>query len=83
MVVPGISSSRGPIRPTARETPSGVVAALDSPYTNAATPAVAVMAPGRSNRPARRVEAGSTRPASTATTSPIGTLTKNAQRQLA
>ena len=65
------------------ETPSGVVAALDSPYTSNATPAVAVIAPGRSNRPARRPVAGSTRVARAATTSPIGTLTKNTQRQLA
>jgi hypothetical protein len=35
------------------ETPSAVVAALDSPYTSNATPAVAGRAPGRSNRPAR------------------------------
>ena len=32
------------------ETPFGVVAALDSPYTSNATPAVAVTAPGRSKR---------------------------------
>jgi len=59
------------------ETPSGVVAALDSPYTSNATPAVAVTAPGRSNRPARRPVCGSTLVARTATASPIGTLTKN------
>ena len=65
------------------DTPSGVVAALDSPYTRAATPAVAVSAPGRSNRPARRPEVGSTRVARAATASPIGTFTNITQRQLA
>src|SRR5262249_29683135 len=65
------------------ETPSGVVAALDNPYTKAATPAVAVSAPGRSNRPARRPVLGSTRRARAATTSPIGTLTNITHRQLA
>src|SRR5215468_5638280 len=65
------------------DTPSGVVAALDSPYTSNATPAVAVRAPGRSNRPPRRPVSGSTRAASAATTSPIGTLTNITHRQLA
>ena len=60
-----------------------MVAALDSPYTRAATPAVAVIAPGRSNRPARRPVAGSTRLARAATASPIGTFTNITQRQLA
>jgi hypothetical protein len=60
-----------------------VVAALDSPYTSSAIPAVAVSAPGRSNRPVCRGEVGSTRVARAARTSPIGTLTKNTQRQLA
>ena len=41
------------------------------------------MAPGRSNRPRRRSDSGSTRVASSATTRPIGTFTKNTQRQLA
>ena len=51
------------------ETPSGAVAALDSPHTSNATPAVAVIAPGRSNRPARRLVPGSTRVARAATAS--------------
>ena len=59
-----------------------VVAALDSPYAGNATPAVTVIAPGRSNRPARRPVTGSTRAASAATASPIGTLTNITQRQL-
>ena len=62
-------------------TPSRVVAALDSPYTSNATPAVAVRAPGRSNRPVPRPVSGSTRAATAATASPIGTLTKNTHRQ--
>ena len=65
------------------ESPSEVVAALDSPYTSNATPVVAVRAPGRSNRPPRRPVSGSTRAASAATTSPIGTLTNSTHRQLA
>ena len=60
-----------------------MVAAFDSPYTRAATPDVAVIAPGRSNRPARRSVLGSTRVARAATTSPIGTLMNITQRQLA
>jgi hypothetical protein len=63
------------------ERPSGVVAALDSPYTRAAIPAVAVIAPGRSNRPARRPVVGSSRVARAATASPIGTLTNITHRQ--
>jgi len=60
-----------------------VVAALDSPYTKAATPPVAVIAPGRSNRPVLRPVSGSTRAARAATASPIGTLTNSTHRQLA
>ena len=39
------------------------------------------MAPGRSNRPGRRSDSASARGAISATTIPIGTLTKNTQRQ--
>ena len=42
-----------------------------------------MIAPGRSNRPRRRSDSGSTRVASSATARPIGTFTKNTQRQLA
>ncbi len=45
--------------------------------------AFAVIAPGRSNRPARRPVAGSTRVARAATASPMGTLTNITHRQLA
>ena len=64
------------------ETPLVVVAALDRPYTREPTPSVPVIAPGRSKRPVLRCDSGSTRVARAATTSPIGTLTKNTQRQL-
>jgi len=40
-----------------------------------------VIAPGRSNRPGWRFDSPSTRGASSATMIPIGTLTKNTQRQ--
>ena len=64
------------------ETPFSLVAALESPYTREAMPSVPVIAPGRSKRPVRRCDSGSTRVARAATTSPIGTLTKMTQRQL-
>ena len=64
------------------DTPLALVAALESPYTRAAIPSEPVMAPGRSKRPGRRSDSGSTRVARAATTSPIGTLTNMTQRQL-
>ena len=63
------------------ETPLGLVAALDRPYTRAASPSVPVIAPGRSNRPGCRSDSASARGASSATTMPIGTLTNSTQRQ--
>ena len=60
--------------------PSCPVAALDSPYTSSATPAVPVTAPAMSIRPGRRADSASTRGAAAATTMPIGTLTKNTHR---
>src|SRR5215469_4952541 len=62
------------------ETPFGLVAAFDRPYTRAASPSVAVIAPGRSNRPGCGSESPSARGAASATAIPIGTLTKNTQR---
>ena len=41
-----------------------------------------MIAPGRSKRPRRRSDSGSTRVARNATSRPIGTLTQNTQRQL-
>ena len=61
--------------------PLGLVAAEDRPYTRAARPTVPVIAPGRSNLPMSRLDSLSTRGASSTTTRPIGTLTKNTQRQ--
>jgi hypothetical protein len=52
-----------------------MVAALDSPYTSDATPAVAVTASGRLKRPVLRSVSGSTRAARTVTTNLIGTFT--------
>jgi hypothetical protein len=52
------------------ETPFWLVAALDRPYTKAATPSVPVNAPGRSKRPVRRGDSGSTRVARAATSRP-------------
>src|SRR5215475_11073714 len=63
------------------ETPSGLVAAVDRPYTRAAIPPVPVIAPGRSNRPRCRGDSGSTRAAASAAASPIGTLTNSTHRQ--
>src|SRR5690242_18259613 len=63
------------------DTPLGLVAAEDRPYTRAARPSVPVIAPGRSNLPVSRLDSPSTRGASSTTTRPIGTLTKNTQRQ--
>src|SRR6516165_1911156 len=63
------------------DTPLGLVAALDRPYTSAARPRLEVIAPGRSNRPGFPLELGSARGASRATMMPIGTLTKSTQRQ--
>ena len=63
------------------ETPLGLVAALDRPYTREARPSVPVIAPGRSNRPGCRSDSPNARGAIRATTMPIGTLTKNTQRQ--
>src|SRR2546430_10786775 len=63
------------------ETPFGLVAALDRPYTRAARPSVPVIAPGRSNRPGCGLESPSARGAARATAMPIGTLTKNTHRQ--
>ena len=62
------------------EPPVAEAAALDRPYTSAASPTVPVTAPGRSNRPGRRCDSPSARRASSATTIPIGTLTNSTQR---
>src|SRR6266576_2790169 len=63
------------------ETPLGLVAALDRPYTSKARPRLEVIAPGRSNRPGCRLDSLNARGASRARTMPIGTLTKNTHRQ--
>src|SRR4051794_24170188 len=55
--------------------------ARTKPYTNAVVAAVTVTAPGTSRRPRRAVDLGSTRGATTATTTPMGTLMKNTHRQ--
>src|SRR6266516_1740206 len=72
---------RRPWRHPQWETPSGLVAALDRPYTRAAIPPVPVIAPGRSNRPRRRGDSRSTRGAASAAATPIGTLTNSTHRQ--
>ena len=58
-----------------------VVAASDSPYTRAPRPSEPVIAPGRSNLPRTRSDSPMTRGASSTRIRPIGTFTKNTQRQ--
>jgi hypothetical protein len=60
-----------------------VVAALDSPYTKAATPGRRGDRAGQVEPPGALPEAGRTQVTRAATASPIGALTKNTHRQLA